>query len=444
MKKIILAALLILILAGAGVPFVSGIMMERTLKQTFSDINQIYQDKGLDLSYEISEYDRNFLSSMIVWKIKFGALKTFYGVDEIVFVDRAKHGFSRVVSHTSLEKNKWFTDLLDQQLNGENPLGISTVYNYSGNFLTTVTLDGFSLEKDHNVFAFMPGSIVMRIDKDLKDSSMQGALEGFSVSDKFTVNQVSVNSKMEKLSNYIWGGNVALSVQKIEAGEGSDRVTLSNVTCDYAMDLDKVENALSLKLRYGTDGIIAGRNQIEDAVIQIGINHLDVDGVEAFMKLYTELTSKAIGDFSAAPQQHSEKTKKDLEKQFASLGLQMAGACEKLMKQGLEFQISALEAKLPQGQIKGDFSLGLKKDMTMVQFAPLMMQPALALDVFSLKSNLSLPYKLVGANPKLLNPMYPGMRTGLFVKKGDDMVHNAETRNGKLFLNGEELVLTGM
>ena len=58
------------------------------------------------------------------------------------------------------------------------------------------------------------------------------------------------------------------------------------------------------------------------------------------------------------------------------------------MKHGLEIQISELEAKLPQGQIKGDFSLGLKKDMT--------------------------------------------------------MVHNAETRNGKLFLNGEELILTEM
>jgi uncharacterized protein YdgA (DUF945 family) len=210
------------------------------------------------------------------------------------------------------------------------------------------------------------------------------------------------------------------------------------------MDFDQVENALFFKLRYGTDDIIAGQNQIEDASFQIGINHIDFEGFEAFMKLYAELTSKALGDFSEASEKGPEKTKKDLEKQFASLGLQMAGAYEKLLKQGLEFQISDLEAKLPQGQIKGDFSLGLKKDMTMVQFMPLMMQPGLALDIFSLKSNLSLPYKLVGANPKLLNPMYPGMRTGLFVKKGDDMVHNAETRNGKLFLNGEALILSEM
>jgi uncharacterized protein YdgA (DUF945 family) len=441
MKKTILAVVLILILAGAGTPLLSGIMMERTLKQTFSDINHVYQDRGLDFSCEISEYDRDFLSSQIVWKIKLGAFKTFYGVDEIVFVDRAEHGFTRVVSHTSLEKNKWFMDFLDQQLNGKNPLDISTAFNYSGQFFTTITLDGFSLKKDHKVLEFMPGNIVTRIDKDLKDFSMQGTLEGLSASDEFTVNQVSIDSKMEKLSNYIWGGNMALSAQKIQAGKGSDRVALSNVTCDYSMDLDKAENALSFKLRYGTDGIIAGQNEIEDASFQIGINHIDFVGFEAFMKLYAELTSKAIGDFSAASAQDPEKTKKNLEKQFASLGLQMAGAYEKLMKQGLEIQISDLEAKLPQGQIRGDFSLSLKKDMTMVQFVPLMMQPTLALDIFSLKSNLSLPYKLVGANPKLLNPMYPGMRTGLFVKKGDDMVHNAETRNGKLFLNGEELTL---
>jgi len=143
---------------------------------------------------------------------------------------------------------------------------------------------------------------------------MQGTLEGFSASDKFTVNQVSIDSKTEKLSNYIWGGNMALSAQKMQARKGSDRVALSNVTCDYSMDFDKVENALFFKLRYGTDDIIAGQNQIEDASFQIGINHIDFNGFEAFMKLYAELTSKAFGDFSEASAQDPEKTKKDLEK----------------------------------------------------------------------------------------------------------------------------------
>jgi len=60
---------------------------------------------------------------------------------------------------------------------------------------------------------------------------------------------------------------------------------------------------------------------------------------------------------------------------------------------------------------------------------------------FSLKSDLVLPVELVGENPKLLQPVFPGMKTGLFVRKGEDMIHHAETRTGKLFCNGHEVRL---
>ena len=33
------------------------------------------------------------------------------------------------------------------------------------------------------------------------------------------------------------------------------------------------------------------------------------------------------------------------------------------------------------------------------------------------------------------------MQTGLFQKEGDSMVHKAETRDGKLYLNGQEVYL---
>jgi hypothetical protein len=130
-----------------------------------------------------------------------------------------------------------------------------------------------------------------------------------------------------------------------------------------------------------------------------------------------------------------------MEKQLAGLGHQMGEAYEKLLKQGLEFEISDLKATLPEGQIKGTFALGLKKDMTIAQFRRLATEPALALDIFSLKSDFSLPIKLIGENPQLLQPIFPGMQTGLFVKKGNNLIHHAETRKGKLFLNGLELQL---
>jgi len=163
MKKAILAVVLILLLAGTGTPFLSGLMMERTLKQVFNDINQIYSDTGSDISIEISRYDRNYSSSLIEWKIKLGTLKASYGVDELILLDRAKHGFTSVVSYTSLEKNKWFMDFVNQKLNGENPFKIRTEYNYSGVIEALITLEGFILKNGNEVCEFMPGQMAIEV-----------------------------------------------------------------------------------------------------------------------------------------------------------------------------------------------------------------------------------------------------------------------------------------
>ncbi len=83
----------------------------------------------------------------------------------------------------------------------------------------------------------------------------------------------------------------------------------------------------------------------------------------------------------------------------------------------------------------------LKKDMTIAQFYPILAQPSHALEVFFLKSNLSLPSAMVGNRPDLTMPVFPGMQTGLFRQEGEAFFHQAETRENKLYLNGEEVLL---
>ncbi len=441
MKKAIVVIVLIFLLAGIGTPVLSGILMERTLKQTIRQINQMYAETGTGLSYEIIDYDRRFFSSEIVWKIKLGGMKSFYGTEEIVFVDRAEHGYTRVVSTTSLEKNQWFMDFVEQTLDGKNPLDIYTEYRYSGNFIVTVSLGGFEWEKADDVFVCMPGQLVLTVGKDLRHFDSVLTWEGFSAADKLAVNRVSMDSKLEKRSTYIWSGNVTISAKNIQAENKRGHFELSNAKCEYLLDYEKEGKAFSIKTGFGADKIMVGLNQIKDAFVQIGINHINSDGFEAFMALYSQVMVNVMGELPEESGKDPEVVNNDRNKRFAALGLQMAGAYEKLLKQGLELQISELKAVLPQGRIKGNIALGLKKDMTMVQFVPLVMQPSLALDIFSLKSDFILPTELVGENPKLLQPIFPGMQTGLFVKEGDNMVHQAETRNGKLFLNGREVQL---
>jgi len=439
MKKIILAVILIVILAGAGTPFFSGLVAEQMVKKCFSDINKRYADAGSDISLEIIRYDRHFFSSRIEWKLRPGSLKAVYGLEEIVFIDRVKHGFASVVSITSLEKNKWFKEFVSNRLNGQNPLEIMTKYTFFSNIESRLALDAFSFKDGNNVIEIMPGAISISFDPGVKNISSEMSWTGCSFPGKFRMDNLSFHLKMKKISAYIWDGKFSFVIKKIAAYDSKEMPEILNLKCDYTMDYNGEEHFLSIGMGYGIDSIRSGRDEIKNAFVRIGLNRIDVRGYEDFMAVYSQTINNAMKDI-AASQQRPDAMKKTAEKQMAAVGFQMLGAYEKLLRKGFEIKISDLRARLPQGNIKGDVTLSLKKDMTMARFVPIMMQPESALDIFSLKSDVSLPYKLLGNNQMLLSPIYPGTQTGLFLRDGDHVTHKAETRDGKLYLNGKQVV----
>lgn len=439
MKKIIVGVLLLIIIAGVGVPFVNGLLMEKVVKRSFSNLNTMYSDTGADVSTEIIRYDRDIFSTEIEWKLKLGSLKTIYGVDEIIFVDRADHGFTGIVSTTSLEKNKWFTDFVSNKLDGKNPLAITTEYNLSGQFVSTVTLDAFILPVDDEVVEIKAGKAVFGCDEELKNFNSEASWEGFSVPEKMKVDGISITSRLEKISTYVWDGTLSFGIEKSKIEGNLEQFELLNFKGDYSLDVDQEENTLSVVTTLGADHFLAGPEKVDDAFVRIGLVNLNIQGFEEFMKLYTEMANTVLKDIASA-EDDPEKMKTIFQDQMARTQFQMISAYERLLKKGLEFQISDLHAQLPEGEVKGDVVLSLNKDMTFAQFVPLLNQPGLVSEIFSLESEVSLPAVLVGDNPMLLSPIYSGMQTGLFVKDGANLVHKAETRDAQLYLNGLEVL----
>jgi len=137
MKKIVAVVLLILIIA-AGAPFINGLLLEKTIRNVFEEANSMYTESGFDYSLEIIDYDRNFLTSDIEWKINFGSLKALYGIEEMIFTEHARHGYIKVVSNTSFEKNEWFQRFIENKLQGENPFTITTSYTLFGDIESVV------------------------------------------------------------------------------------------------------------------------------------------------------------------------------------------------------------------------------------------------------------------------------------------------------------------
>ncbi|MDK9708048.1 MAG: YdgA family protein [Desulforhopalus sp.] len=441
MKKIIIGVVVILGIAAVSAPFGSGILMERVVRDTFGNANTMYASSGHDTSIEIVRYDRGFSSSEIEWKVKFGKMKALYGFDEIVFVDRAEHGMGGIVSKTSLEKNPWYTDFISKKLGGKDPLHITTAYKLAGGIESTLANDSFSMPAaDGKAVTIKPGKVVVACDKGLKHFTSEASWEGLGLEGQLAVGGVSMKSALTMISPFIWDGNVSMGLKNTQIDDNKGHLDLTNLKIDYVLNYDKDKNTLSAKAEYGVDTVTLGQEKISNIFARIGISGLDAKNYEEFMKTYTSTVSAMMGDIAAA-KDDPEKMQQLLDKKMAVVGFQMVALGEKLLTKGLELQISDLRFQAPEGEIKGDVTVSLKKDMTFAQFVPVVSQPSLALDIITLRSNLSLPDKLVGDDPMLFAPIYPGMQTGIFVKNGNMAVHKAETKDGKLFVNDKELVL---
>lgn len=440
MKKIIIGIVFLIVIAAVGAPFFNGLVMENIVRDSFGNLNTMYSDTGSGVSVEIINYDRNYASTEIEWKMKLGSLKGVYGVDEIVFIDRATHGFTGIVSETSLEKNIWFSDLVNNKLDGKNPLAITTEYSLSGQINSTMVLDAFSLPVEDEIVEIKSGKALFTCEEDFKKFSSEVSWAGLSVAEKMQVDGISITSDFKRLSTYLWDGSFFLGIEKGQITGDSQAFDLTNFKVDYSLDVDEDENRLSVVTSTGFDNMLAGTEKIDDAFVRIGSVNMDIQGFEEFVKLYTEMANTILKDVAAA-ENDPEQAKTVLQEKIIQTRFQLISAYEKLLKRGLEFQISDLHAQLPMGEVKGDVVLSLNKDMTFAQFFPLMNQPVLVLDVFSLQSNFTLPAELAGGNSMLLTPIFPGMTTGLFIKDGETLTHQAETIEGKLFLNGQEVRL---
>jgi uncharacterized protein YdgA (DUF945 family) len=438
MKKVITGVVFILIIAGVCLPFVNGLVMEKIVKNAQKDFNQMSADNGSGVTLGINEYDRRFSSTEIEWSINLGRLSTIYGVDEIIFVERAEHGYTRVVSTTSLEKNQWFVDVLNNHFAGKNPLTITTRYKPTGKIESTIDLAAFALQLANETVESQPAKIVTECSEGLRHCLSNGSWAGLSVPDKFRIADISLAADLEKVSTYLWAGNIAYTIGKINLSGQGRNFAATNFKIAYLFDFDKKKNTLSAGLGVKLDNLVTDDKQVKDMSCRFETNNIDAVGYQEFMKVYTETIYSTMDDIGAA-KEDPEKLKMVLQKQMVGKGLQLIAAYEKLLKKGLEFKIADLHAQLPEGKISGNLELRLNRNTTFAQLAPIARQPRLAFELFSLQTYLSFPAELARGNTKFVSPIYPGMQTGLFVAEGKNLVHRTQTRNGKLLLNGKEV-----
>lgn len=439
MKKIVVGVVAVLALVAAGMPFVSGMVMEKGFRQCVENFNAMNAGTGADLRLQILRYERGFSSSEVEWKISLGSLKTLYGIEEILFTDRAEHGYTGVVSTTSLAGNSWYTDFVNERLGGTTPFAMTTEYTLTGDIRSVLSLKPFSLQMENETLESKSGQLVVECDWKLEQFRSSGSWEGFTASDTLSMTGVSFGSDLRMISSFIWDGQAALQIDQVMAHDDTVSMEMENLLADYSVKYDGEKRTLAAEASYGVGRFSDGSEKVEHGAATIGFTGLDAVAYEEAMRLYMDLVSTMMAEIAAAGEDQ-EKVMQVLEEQMNSISFQVMAVYEKFLKGGLEVYVRDLHAGVRQGEIQGDVVLRLEKDMTLAQMIPLMNQPERIFDYISLQSDLRLPAELAGDNPMLFEPLSPGMRTGLFVKKGAELVHRAETRDNKLFINGEELI----
>lgn len=208
---------------------------------------------------------------------------------------------------------------------------------------------------------------------------------------------------------------------------------------DYAPEKD----LLSCGEHVSADRLIINGASVEQGRMTMAVNNIKASVYDTFMRNYMTAFKSLLQTVSSGDDKVQQELK--IRQEMLRSAPQLIASVEKLLAKGLEFHLIDVYAKIPKGKIEGDLRLGLSRDMSFMQFVPLATQPELAVDIFSLAVNCSLPRKLAGKDHKhIFTPLFPGMQTGLFIEKCKVMETHAEIRNHKFLLSGKELNLQAL
>lgn len=439
MKKTVVVVGALLVLAAAGTPVVNGILMERGYRQLVAEVNSIYREQGNDLQVEIVRYDRGLYSSEVEWQIDLGSMKTVYGVDRLVVLDRGRHGYTSVTFATSLAGNPWYQEFVASRLGGNDPLTVATEYSLLGTISAAIHLAPFTVTADGQTVDAKAADLKLTSDWELSRIQANGTWQGLTVQDQLKVEGVSFNSDLRLISSFIWDGGASLHVGKLSGRDGAKELAVDGLRTGYTLAYDQQRKSLDIETSYGVGRITDGLETVENGSATIGVRGLDAQAYEEAMKAYTKLLGQLLADIDAAGAD-PQTIRKQLENRLASAGLQLLGLVEKVLKAGLEIYVGEVQAGLAQGEVRGQAVLKLERDLSFVQMLSLSQQPEQFFDFLSLQADLQLPAELVAGTSPLLAPLHPGMKTGLLVREGNLLVGRAETRDKKLFINSEQVV----
>ncbi len=436
MKKSFL--ILILVAGLAALPYVNGMLTETMARQMLQKANQNPALQSTGIQIKITRYHRGYKSSQVEWSLDTGSLKALYGIDDIRFSETITHGITGVTSETHLTPNPWYAQWT--QTIGRDPLHITTRYPIMGDIVSNITLDPFDITTPDGSLAIKAIELKTQVNKGLDKFSYNADGDGLSMvktgGKTLSVGRLSMKGDQTQVTDYLWDGRTEFTIADILL-KNFETHQLKDLSVEINQDVDLPKGIADITMGAGLAKLSRGNHQEWGGKISLGLEHLNVEILKNISRIYNQTMGIVMAEIGTSRTQ--SKAQAMVERAMEAQAVRIMAELKKMLKKDLKLRISDVDIFLPQGRIRGKFSLALKEDVTLMQLYPLMMQPAMALPLFRLESDFTVSPDLM--DDSFTQPLFPGMQTGLFIPQEDQFHHHGEIKDNQLFINDREVLL---
>jgi len=423
MKKIVIVVAVICTAVFIGMPYITGLVTEKTLNKMVASVNQQQHQYGIS---EIIEVNRGFRQSTYKFRwtlpimpeefINFTGESIEYGCD-------AKHGLIAITYQCQFDELQGYSDFINTFLEGRDPLSVTGKVSLSGEISHAIGLQAFSVDRDGESMGVQAGKLTMITDAKLDRYRFDGEFGGLKFKDSevtLELDSVKVEGDLRVEEDGLYNGVAEFSLANIEVLEENaqhvlmnglkmkavSQINNENLNLNYTLDVEQ------LKTRQATQNF-----DFDQLKLNLNADGLNRNGVAELNKQLTSIANQGA----------------DVPAQQMAVLLPIL---ESLLKKGL---LLRLETALDHDQqsFKADIATKLVNDLTLVELPLMVYNPEAMLDKMQASADIQLPNSIVNKVPGMqqrlqANPLYQstanGYQSSIILQKNNIKL-NAQTIN---------------
>lgn len=423
MKKIIIVVGILVAFLLAGMPFITGLVTEKTLKNAVVTINQRQEQNGLS---EITEIDRGYLNSK--YKFRWTPPVLPAEIEDVIgsnieYTCDAKHGMTSVNYQCQLGTLEAYTEFVNSYLSGKDPLSINGKVSIFGNVSQTITLDEFTVVEEGETLLVRAGELIIDTDVEFQHYDVEGEFGGLLIKapeSNVNIGNVTIGGDIRAEEDGLHTGVLKLGLAKVESDEvnmkgmsinASSQASLENIDFDYLISVDQLNIVEALE-----------EIELDNLKVHFIGNGLDRQAVAEMNKQFSELANQGS----------------EIEPQQMAVLLPLM---ESLLKKDLSLWFD-MEADYQKQPFKTDLTMTLLEKITLAELSVVAYDPESLLDKMQASMNVVMPNTIIDKAPllqqklpssPLYKPVSGGYQSSIVLQK-DNIKLNGESLSFQEFM----------